>query len=155
MAIVQSRVRNGELTFGGNGTGTAVSFACQASTVQVNPSSSDDGDPVETLCGDKIGAGKLITWTISGTSIQDFDDPAGFLAYCYQHATETVNFTWLPNRDGAPQWSGQCIIIPLQEGGDVNVRLTTDWEFDCVGTPTRGPAPTVAPVAGQSESAYA
>jgi hypothetical protein len=137
MAIVASRLRNGELTFGGNGTGTAVSFACQATTVAVNPSYDNDGDPVEVLCGERLPAGKRETWTISGTSLQDFDDPQGFLAYCYTHAMETVAFTWKPNADGAPTWTGECVILALVEGGDVQSRLDTDWEFDIVGRPTR------------------
>ena len=138
--ITESRVRKGTLTFGGEGGGiptTGTAFACQASSIKVTPSYNDDGDAVETLCGDEIPAGKKETWTLNGTSIQDFDDPTGFLAYCYDNSLETVTFEWAPNIEGAPTWAGSVVIKALEEGGDVNARLTTDWEFDVVGRPTR------------------
>lgn len=140
MPITESRVRNGTLTFGGSGGGTGTPgtvFACQASTVKVTPSFDDDGDAVETLCGESLPAGKKAHWTLNGTSIQDFDDPDGFLAYCFEHSLETVAFEWMPNQVGAPTWSGSVVIRALEEGGDVNARLTTDWEFDIAGDPIR------------------
>jgi hypothetical protein len=142
MPITESRVKSGTLTFGGEGGGTAGTgtvFACQATTVKVTPSYAADGDAVETLCGDQIPEGKKTTWTLNGTSIQDFDDPEGFLAYCFTNSLTTVAFEWAPNITGAPTWSGDCVIKALEEGGDVNKRITTDWEFDIVGTPTRTP----------------
>jgi len=132
MTLVDSRVRKGELTFGADTT-----FACQATNVHVTPSYDDDGDQVETLCGDVVPPGKKESWVIAGTSVQDFDDPQGFLTYCFENRTTTQAFTWQPNVEGAPEWSGDCVIVALEEGGDVNTRNTTDWEFDVSGTPTR------------------
>ena len=40
---------------------------------------------------------------------------------------------------GAPTWAGNVVIRALEEGGDVNTRLTTDWEFDISGRPLRTP----------------
>lgn len=136
MTITDSRLKTGTLTFGTVTTGTT--FACQATNVHVTPSYDDDGDPVETLCGDSIPAGKKESWVIAGSSVQDFDDPAGFLAYCYENAMETVPFTWQPN-PAAPTWSGDCVVVALEEGGDVATRLSTDWEFDVLGRPDRTP----------------
>jgi hypothetical protein len=142
MTIVESRLKTGTLTLGDEGAG-GETFACQATNVRVTPSYDDDGDAVETLCGDEIPAGKKESWVLAGTSIQDFDDPDGFLAYCYLHAMETTAFTWTPNPDGLT-WAGSCVVVALEEGGDVNTRLTTDWEFDVVGRPTRTYAGAVA-----------
>ena len=137
--ITESRVRKGTLTFGAEGGGATggTAFACQATSIKVTPSYDDDGDAVETLCGDEIPAGKKEKWTLNGTSIQDFDDPEGFLAYCYDTSLQTVAFEWAPNIEGAPTWAGDVVIRALEEGGDVNTRLTTDWEFDVSGRPTR------------------
>lgn len=134
MTITESRLKTGTLTFGAAPGDTT--FACQATNVRVTPSYDDDGDAVETLCGDSIPAGKKESWVLAGTSIQDFDDPAGFLAYCYDNAMTTVPFTWQPNPE-SPTWAGDCVVVALEEGGDVNSRLTTDWEFDAVGRPVR------------------
>lgn len=135
--ITESRLKTGVLTFGGDGTTAGTSFACQATNVRVTPSYNDDGDPIETLCGASIPAGKKETWVLAGTSVQDFDDPEGFLTYCFDNRMMTVPFTWSPNTTGAPEWAGDVVIVALEEGGDVNTRLTTDWEFDVSGIPTR------------------
>ena len=121
--ITESRVKQGTLTLGASGGGTApdgTAFACQATSIKVTPSYDDDGDAVETLCGDEIPAGKKEKWTLNGTSIQDFDDPEGFLAYCYENSLQTVAFEWAPNVIGAPTWAGSVVIRALEEGGDVN-----------------------------------
>lgn len=142
--ITESRLKTGVLTLGGDGVTGGASFACQASNVRVSPSYADDGDPLETLCGDSIPPGKKETWVLAGTSIQDFDDPEGFLSYCFDNRVTTQPFTWQPNQNGAPTWTGAVVIVALEEGGDVNVRLTTDWEFDVSGTPARAYGPVVA-----------
>ena len=137
MTITESRLKSGTLTLGGDGTTAGTSFACQANNVHVTPSYNDDGDQLETLCGDVIPPGKKESWVLAGTSVQDFDDPDGFLTYCFDNRMTTVPFEWQPNITGAPKWSGNVVIVALEEGGDVNARLTTDWEFDVSGVPTR------------------
>lgn len=132
--IVESRVKSGVLTLG---TAPGNDFSCQPTNIRVTPTTDDDGDPVETLCGDMIPAGKKESWVLAGTAIQDFDSPTGFLSYCYDNALETVPFTWQPNIAGAPTWAGNVVIEALEEGGDVNTRITTDFEFDVAGKPTR------------------
>jgi hypothetical protein len=132
--ITESRVKSGVLTLG---TAPGNDFSCQPTNIRVTPTTDDDGDPVETLCGDTIPAGKKESYVLAGTAIQDFDDEAGFLSYCYDNALTTVPFTWEPNITGAPAWAGSVVIEALEEGGDVNTRITSDFEFDCVGRPTR------------------
>jgi hypothetical protein len=156
MPITESRVRNGTLTFNGEGggtVGTGVQFACQASSVKITPTYEDDGSAVETLCGDTLPAGKKDKWTINGTSIQDFDDPEGFLAFCYTNTLMEVPFTWEPNDSGLG-WAGTCVIRALEEGGDVNTRITTTWEFDISGRPARTP-PTGGATAGAERETVA
>lgn len=131
MTIVESRVRKGVLTFGADPTPS--DFSCQPTNVRVTPNYEDDGDPLETLCGDTAPAGKKESWVLAGTSIQDFDDPTGFLSYCFDNRMTTVPFSWQPNIEGAAVWSGNVVIVALEEGGDVNTRVTTDFEFDVSG----------------------
>lgn len=147
MAITESRLKQGTLTFGDDATGTTV-FACQATNVHVTPSYDDDGDAEETLCGDEIAPGKKESYVIGGTSIQDFDNPEGFLAYCYENAMTSKPFTWQPNVTGAPTFAGTCVILALEEGGDVNARLDTDWEFDVNGRPSRTYDDAAGPATG-------
>ena len=137
--ITESRVKSGVLTLG------AEDFSCQPTNIRVTPAYEDDGDAIETLCGDQIPAGKKESWVLAGTAIQDFDDPDGFLSYCFTNRMTTVPFEWQPNITGAPTWSGDVVIVALEEGGDVNTRITTDFEFDVSGIPLR--TPFAAPLA--------
>ena len=160
MTITESRVRKGTLTFGTDDPiaqppTTAVDFSCQPTNVRVTPTYDDDGDQLETLCGDVIPPGKKESWVLAGTSVQDFDDPAGFLTYCYENRMTTVPFTWTPNIEGAPVWTGECVIVALEEGGDVNTRITTDFEFDVAGTLDRAYAGPLSEGQGDSEETAA
>lgn len=137
--ITESKLKSGTLTLG---TSPGVSFACQATNVRLVPSANETGDEVETLCGDKIGAEVKTSWTLAGTSIQDFTDPEGFVLYCFEHDLETVAFSWQPNVD-AGTWSGSVEVRAVELGGDVNSRLTTDWEWKVMGEGV----PTLTPLA--------
>jgi hypothetical protein len=132
--IVESRLKNGTLTFG---TGTPVDFSCQATNVRVTPSYEDDGDALEVLCGATKAPGKKGSYVLAGTVIQDFDTASGFVAYTWDNETQVVDFSWTPN-DATTGTSivGKCTIVGVEIGGDVNTRLTTDFEFDCEGKPT-------------------
>lgn len=160
MTIVQSKQKSGTLTLGGTAVNTGgvwtvtggTPFACQATNVRVTPSYEDDGDPVTTLCGDSLGTNKKETWVLAGTSIQDFDDPAGFLKYCFTNRLTLQGFTWQASPT-APKWQGQVTVVALEEGGDVNTRLTTDWEFEVNGSPSRGTATGPALMAANTGAA--
>jgi hypothetical protein len=138
------------LTLGG--TPTPTDFSCQPTNIRVTPSYADDGDNIETLCGDTIPPGKRESWVLAGTAIQDFDNDAGFLTYCFENSMQTVPFTWEPNITGAPSWAGDVVVVALEEGGDVNTRITTDFEFDIVGTPTRTYAAPLTASSPQDET---
>jgi hypothetical protein len=135
MALKESRVWQGTFTLGPAPDGQT--FTCQATNIHVTPNVSDDGNAIKTACGEEYPAPKKIDWVIGGTSVQDFDDPTGFLAFCYDNELVELECSWLPNDVGAPEWSGTVIIVPVEEGGDAGTRITTDWEFDWVGKPDR------------------
>ena len=92
MAIVESRLKDGELTLGT----TPFDFSCQVTNARINSSYDDDGDAVETLCGDQIAPGrKLGSRALAGTFIQDWTAPAAssITDYCYT----TISKRW-PSR---------------------------------------------------------
>lgn len=136
MAVTQSKLKEGTLTLGVDLD--AVEFSCQATNVRLTPSTSDTGDEVETLCGDKIGAETTTSWSLAGTSIQDFTDPDGFVLWCFENDLTEVAFSWQPNAT-AGTWTGTARVRAVELGGDVNTRLTTDWEWPLVDTPTHTP----------------
>lgn len=136
MAIVESKLKTGVLAFGGT---TPIDFSCQATNVRLVPSHDSTGDEVETLCGDTLAADTKTTWALAGTSIQDFNDPQGFILWAFTNNLTNVPFTWQPNPT-AGTWSGTVQVKALELGGDVNARLTSDWEFAITGQPTLTPA---------------
>lgn len=138
MTITDSRLKAGTLTL--DEAGSPVSFASQATNVRLVPKTDEDGDELEVLSGDTIEPDDVTSWTLNITAVQDFDDAAGFVAYCLANAGTVVAFTWAPNATGV-SYEGTCKIRPVEIGGDVNARNTTGAEFPVIGSPT----PTYAP----------
>ena len=153
MAIVESRLKDGTLSLGT--TPGEIDFSCQVTNARINSSYDDDGDAVETLCGDQIPAGrKLSGRALAGTFIQDWTAPAAqsITEYCYDHDLEVVTFTYTPNADG-PTLSGSLRIeVPGETyGGDVNTRITSDFEWQLTEQLVRTP-PVAAMAASASSS---
>ena len=133
--LTKSRVWKATFTLGPDPDGKE--FACQATNIHVTPTSDTDGDPIKTACGNEWPAARTTSYVIGGSSLQDFDDPEGFLDYCFANQDTEVPFALTMNDAGAPSWAGNCTIVALEEGGDAGVDLSTDWEFDITGIPTR------------------
>jgi hypothetical protein len=142
MAVTESRLRDGVLRLG-----TApndIDFSCQVTNARINSSYDDDGDSQETLCGDQIAAGrKLSGRSLAGTFIQDWTADPSITDYCYDHDLETLAFEYTPNTvDGTkPVLTGSLRIeVPAETyGGDVNTRVTSDFEWQLTAPLTRTP----------------
>lgn len=153
MAITESRLKDGVLALG-----TApgdMDFSCQVTNARINSSYDDDGDAVETLCGDQIPAGrKLSGRSLAGTFIQDWTAAAAtsITEYCYDHDLEEIAFTYTPNAAG-PTLSGMLRIeVPAETyGGDVNARLTSDFEWSLTAQLVRTPPVVAGASASQSQ----
>lgn len=131
--ITTSKLKTGTLTL------DALSFASQATNVKLVPSVDEQGDPIETLSGDQEGADEVTTWQLAITAVQDFDNPAGFVKFCFDNAGLSVPFSWTANA-ASPTWAGSVTVRAVEFGGDVNTRNTTEAEFAVIGTPTWTPA---------------
>ena len=157
MAVTESRLKSGVLTLKTTG-GSASTYqaACQSTNVRIVPGvENDNEDSVEVLCGDTItgASSSKPADVLAVTAIQDFTDPAGFIAFTWAHRGETVEFTWKPNGTAAQTWAGTLTIDkPYEVGGEVNARLTADIEWPIVslvpptgfgtgyGSPSKGAA---------------
>lgn len=133
MAVHESKLKTGKLLLG---TAPGVEYACQQTNVRVVPEHNEEGDTVETLCGDVLTPSTVTTWSLQGTAIQDWDAPGGtsFVQYSWEHNGETVPFSWEPN-DSSTAISGDCTVRAVEMGGDVNTRITTDFEWPIAGEP--------------------
>ena len=93
------------------------------------------------LCGDLLtgSSSSKPSDTLAVSAIQDFTDPAGFIAFTWAHRGEKVDFTWKPNGANAAVWSGTILLDkPYEVGGEVNTRLTADieWPIESLTPPT-------------------
>jgi hypothetical protein len=128
--LKDSRLGPGTLTL------DAVEYGVQISNVTLTPDvSSEDGTP--TLGLPDPAPLSTIKWSLKGSSIQDFEDAAGFVNYCMDNALSEVPFVWVPDTDAGVEYAGTCQVLPVEIGGDVSVQLTTDFEFPVVGVPSR------------------
>lgn len=129
-----SRVRAGTLTIG------TKSWETQASNVRITPAHDEDGDALELLDGTELPAAKKRTDVLGIITVQDFDDPQGFVAYTWTNDLQVVAFTWKPSGATGPTYAGQVEVLACEVGGDVGVRLTTECEWAIVGAVTVTPA---------------
>lgn len=128
MPIIDSRLKAGTLTV------DALPFATQATNVTLSPDTSEDGDALEVLSGDTVEPDDVTTWSLHIDAVQDFDDPAGFVAFTWENAGQIVPFTWKPNATGT-SYAGDVKVRPVEVGGDVASRLTTSADWPVIGTP--------------------
>ena len=145
MAITESRLREGTLLVGT--TPDQLDLSCQLTNVRYTTSYSDDGDAVETLCGDKIAAGqKNDGGTLDGTFIQDWEAPAatGIISFLMAHDLEEVDYEYTPNPE-SDTYSGRLRLTLPSEflGGDVNTRLTSDFSWVLTSWPPTQTPPVV------------
>jgi hypothetical protein len=132
--IHESKLKQGKLLLG---TAPGVEYACQATNVRVVPSFNEEGESVETLCGDTLAPSTTTSWALQGTHIQDWDAPGGMsiVQYSWINNLQTVPFTWNPNA-GTTAITGNVQVRALEMGGDVNTRITSDFDWPITGQPT-------------------
>lgn len=127
--IEDSRNRGGVLTLDG------IAFGKQMTTVELEPSTEEEGEPVETLSAPAVPADEVTSWTLNLGAIQDFDDPQGFVEYARANKGDLVPFVWTPNSIGAPTYSGTCRVRAVTIGGEVAKRLTNSTSWPVSGEP--------------------
>ena len=65
---------------------------------RINTSYTDDGDSLETLCGDVVPPGrKLDTRSLAGTFVQDWTAATSITDFVWDHELEEMAFTYTPN----------------------------------------------------------
>jgi hypothetical protein len=132
MPVTVSKLKSGTLTLDG------IAFATQATNVRIVPPDRPSGDDVgEVLSGDPLPAETEAKWSLVINAVQDFDNTAGFVNFTWTSQGEVVPFTWAPSGATGPTFAGTLTVWPVELGGDVNKRLTTEAEFELEAKPTR------------------
>jgi hypothetical protein len=120
-------------------TGTEVDYACQVSTIAVEPSV-DTEDDTPVLCGDTEPGASTYSANLTATVFQDLPLPStqGLTRFSWDHKGEKVHVRYIPNDtlDPVVGVDGTVVIQPMNIGGDLNTKPTSDIEWPFVGFPT-------------------
>lgn len=134
MPIKSYKMGPGTLTIGA--TGAPVDFTSQVTKCTVKWSVDED-DAVPVLSGEELAGEETHTATLAATLIQDLTD-GGLVDYTWENKGEQQAFTFVPSSALGRAISGVVKIRPIDVGGDVKKRPTSDIEWPCVGEPTLG-----------------
>ncbi|MHA7293695.1 hypothetical protein [Arthrobacter sp. HLT1-21] len=140
MAVKAHRLGPGVLEFGE--LGTLTQFGSQTTATKLTPSLEEE-DSIPVLSGETLDGDDTLTWTLSGTLLQSYDK-AGLLHWAYENRLTVLPFKFTPSTAESDYgWKGFAKIIPLEVGGDVKTRNTSDFEFKVIGEPTTFDIPAV------------
>ena len=121
----------GSLKFGE--TASELDLSCQVSSVEITWDS-DSEDPTNVLCGDAVAGETTYTATLSVTALQDIT-AGGVIDYSWKNKGTEVPFIYVPNDKVGTTIEGRCTINPIDMGGEVKTRPTSDFEWPCIGEP--------------------
>jgi hypothetical protein len=125
------KMRQGTLTFGAVGGVDASTLITKASTKW----KAKADDPVEVLSGALVAGDTTYTCQLTFTAYQDDMTTGGLIAFSVaQRGTEQA-FTFTPAAGGV-SIVGTVRVDPIDVGGDVGAKNTSDVTWDCIGEPT-------------------
>lgn len=131
--ITAHKLGPGTLKFGE--TGSEQEFASHVTTCTISPSFNEE-DPIPTLSGDQFVDGDAtFEGTISGEFLQEYT-VEGLVKWTWDNNGQTVPFVFTPRTDAELSWKGQCVIRPVNVGGEVKVANTAEFEFRVLELPT-------------------
>lgn len=120
------------------GTAPGTDYSCQVQSMGVAVAK-DEGDTIETLCGDSVPGSISYDYSLEGTILQDYTTPTGLVQFTWDNAGMPVAFEFTPSTANATKVAGTVIVDPLEIGstdGEVGDVLTSDFAWSCVGKPT-------------------
>lgn len=120
-------------------TGSEVDYACQVTTINVEPTT-DTEDDTPVLCGDVEPGAATYSATLNATVFQDLPltSPEGLTRFSWDHKGDKVAVRYFPNAqtmDGTAV-EGTVVVQPMTVGGDLRTKPTSDIAWPFVGFPT-------------------
>jgi hypothetical protein len=131
MPVKAYKVGPGELTLG-TGAGV-VDFTAQVTELSVEWSEDVDDD-VPTLDGGQLDGEATYSAELTGTFVQDISDN-GVVPWTWEHKGERLPFSYTPNTVEDVAFTGVVRIAPLNAGGAVRSKPTSDFTWACIGEP--------------------
>lgn len=117
-------------------TGTELDLSCQVTEVTVTWDNDTDDD-VPTLCGGVLAGDDTFTATLEATIVQDMI-AGGVIDFTWRNKGKVVPLTFTPT-EGEAKVVGDIKIIPVDLGGEVKKKNTSDVQWPFVGEPSFTP----------------
>lgn len=121
----------GVLTVGA--VGSPLDFAGRCTSVKISPTV-DTEDDVPLLDGSTEAGDRTYGATLEATVYQDDLTAGGLVDYSWAHRGEIVPCTFTPYT-GSRSVAGELVVDPLEIGGDVGKKNTSDLKWAFVGFP--------------------
>lgn len=121
----------GTLTVGAAGSPIDFSHRCKSAKVTWKVDQTDD---VPMLDGSTSAGDRTYTATLEAEVMQDDLTEGGLVDYSWGNKGSQVPFTFTPYTGGRSV-TGELVVDPLDVGGDVGVKNTSDIKWACVGEP--------------------
>lgn len=117
-------------------TGTPIDVSCLVNSARIE-NSKTSGEPVYKLCGKARPATAVYAWSLTANVDVDIADQAGLAALSWEHAGETVDYSFTPNTGLGVTYTGQLTIDPVNVGADAyGDIMTSDITYTLAGMPT-------------------
>lgn len=134
MPIKSYKVGPGTLTIGL--VGDTVDFTAQITKATVKWSKQQE-DNVPVLSGEELAGERTYSATLTATLIQDLT-PDGLVDFTWENKGAEVPWSYTPSTAAGRSITGVLVVDPIDVGGDVKSRPTSDIEWACVGEPVLG-----------------
>lgn len=99
--------------------------------------SEDVEDTRPTLSGEELAGEATYTATLELKLIQDLDE-AGLVEFTWEHMGEILPFEFSPATATGRTITGNLRIAPMNVGGPVRTRPSSDVSWACIGKPVLG-----------------
>lgn len=118
-------------------TGTELDMSAQLTAVSI-AWENDEGDALNVLSGETIPGDDNFTASLTATVVQDLTED-GVIDWTWSNKGKVVPVVFTPLTAGAAKVEGQVKVLPIDLGGDVKAKNTSDIEWSFVGEPTFTP----------------
>lgn len=118
------------------GTAPGTDYSCQVQSMGLNPEK-DEGDAIQTLCGDSVPGAINYTYKLDGVLLQDYAT-GGITQYAWTNRAKAMPFEFTPNTAATAKWAGTVVVDPMAVGtsdGTLGDVLTADISWSVVGEP--------------------
>src|SRR6187431_1025767 len=90
------------------GTAPGTEYACQVQSMGIVPEK-EEGDTIQTLCGDSTPGSITYTYNLDGVLLQDYAT-AGISQYAWTNRGKPVAFEFTPNTAALAKWAGTVVV---------------------------------------------